>query len=230
MALPLIGAAAAGLKGLLTSKAGLAATVGINALPFLPMLGGAKGAGTRAAAKNAIANIKEKGSLNNLAKQLGIEGATKKKAPALREEILEMMMKQEFPTNTRLGTIAGTGRASAATRGTGYGLGAFGAFSALTGADGTGDAGNATMEELLGLTQPGMEEQSAFMEQDIARLNIAQGVGQALTNSRAGIDAALQQLLSPADLNNISSAATADTISHLCKDVASVRLTGSPQA
>lgn len=212
----------------LATKAGLT-TLGINALAFLPMLGGPKGAGTRAAAKNAISNITAKGSLNNLAKQLGIENSKGKTAKELREEILDELVKQEYRTDTRLGTIAGTGRSSTFARGAGYTLGGFGAFEALTGPGGVAGKGNPSIDELLMLTAPDMQDQLGIMEQDIARLNMAEDVGQALTNRRAGIDAELQQLLSPADLYSISSAAAADQIAQQGMGVAMQAMAGAPQ-
>ena len=201
MALPLAGLLAGGARLL-----PYLATVGA----FLPMLGGPKGAATRAAAKNAIQGVPGN-RLMGLAKQLGVSTKGKKQAK-IREEILEQMIKQEMPSNTRLGTIAGTGRASAYTRGGLIAGGVVGGLNTLMGDEGVGGAGNPTQEELLGLTMPGIDDQFGLMEQDIARLNMAEHAGRALDSRLQGIESELQQLLSPADLYSISSAAAADQL------------------
>ncbi len=115
----------------------------LSAATLLPFLGGRGGVATKAAAKEAARNL-SKGQLNNLAKQLGIEGSRGKTQPQLMEEVMDALVAQQMPSTTRLGVLQGTGTGSALGRSAVLGAGIMGGIDTLT------DGGELAMSILQG--------------------------------------------------------------------------------
>lgn len=218
MALPLGLGLAGGLKALAGSKG---VQLALAAGTLLPFLGGRKGAASKAAAKAAVEKLK-RGELASLGTQLGIKDIGMKKNAALREEIMDELVKQQLPSTTRLGTIQGTGTGSALARSTVLGAGIFEGIRGLQGEEDALD-----IERLA--QSADMASQLGLMEQDLARLDFAEGVGRSFMDRAQDAQSELASLLSPADLYSISTAAAADQVAQQGMGMAMQGMAGVPR-